>query len=158
MITKYFYSCKVWGRGLVLIAQPWECIFYATWTTRVSAVRRGGGATRNQDEGAPQKGRVLINVIPLTSEHRRYFGHKALDRPNRYTTRFILHSLHNLLHLQETQNSFIQRQNQSGLVTYSGSCHKRQKPQAPTPQAPIRNRQTRKVANAKGLNRNTNLV
>jgi len=31
-----------------------------------------------------------------------------------------------------------------------GSCHKRQKPQAPTPQAPIRNRQTRKVANAKG--------
>ena len=29
----------------------------------------------------------------------------------------------------------------------SGSCHKRQKPQAP-----IRNRQTRKVANAKGLN------
>ena len=39
-----------------------------------------------------------------------------------------------------------------------GSCHKRQKPQAPTPQAPIRNRQTRKVANAKGLNRNTNLA
>ena len=34
-----------------------------------------------------------------------------------------------------------------------GSCHKRQKPQAPTPQAPIRNRQTRKVANVKGLNR-----
>ena len=33
------------------------------------------------------------------------------------------------------------------------SCHKRQKPQAP-----IRNRQTRKVANAKGLNRNTNLT
>jgi len=39
-----------------------------------------------------------------------------------------------------------------------GSCHKRQKPQAPTPQAPIRNRQTRKVANAKGTNRNTNLT
>jgi len=39
-----------------------------------------------------------------------------------------------------------------------GSCHKRQKPQAPTPQAPICNRQTRKVANAKGLNRNTNLT
>ena len=37
------------------------------------------------------------------------------------------------------------------------SGHKRQKPQAPTPQAPIRNRQTRKVANAKGLYRNTNL-
>jgi len=36
---------------------------------------------------------------------------------------------------------------------YAGSCHKRQKPQAP-----IRNRQTRKVANAKGLNRNTNLT
>jgi len=30
------------------------------------------------------------------------------------------------------------------------------KPQAPPPQAPIRNRQTRKVANAKVLNRNTN--
>ena len=40
----------------------------------------------------------------------------------------------------------------------AGSCYKRQKPQAPTPQAPIRNRQTRKVANAKGLNRNTNLT
>jgi len=40
----------------------------------------------------------------------------------------------------------------------SGSCHKRQKPQAPTPQTPIRNRQMRKVANAKGLNRNTNLT
>jgi len=35
-----------------------------------------------------------------------------------------------------------------------GSCHKRRKPQAPTPQAPIRNRQTRKVANAKGLKPN----
>jgi len=33
-----------------------------------------------------------------------------------------------------------------------------QKPQAPTPQAPIRHRQTRKVANAKGLNRDTNLT
>jgi len=40
----------------------------------------------------------------------------------------------------------------------TGSCHKRQKPQAPTPQEPIRNRKTRKVANAKGLNRNTNLI
>jgi len=39
-----------------------------------------------------------------------------------------------------------------------GWCQKRQKPQAPTPQAPIRNRQTRKLANAKGLNRNTNLT
>jgi len=37
-----------------------------------------------------------------------------------------------------------------------GSCHKRQKAQAPTPQAPIRNRQTRKVANAKFLIRYTN--
>jgi len=40
----------------------------------------------------------------------------------------------------------------------SGSCRKRQKPQAQTPQAPVRNRQTRKVANAKCLNRNTNLT
>ena len=39
-----------------------------------------------------------------------------------------------------------------------GSCRKRQKPQASTPQAPIRNRKTRKVANAKDLNRNTNLA
>jgi len=49
----------------------------------------------------------------------------------------------------------IVRRSLSGM---SGSCHKRQKPQALTPQAPIRNRQTRKVANAKGLNRNTNLT
>ena len=49
----------------------------------------------------------------------------------------------------------------AGMVAYEiqvGSCHKRQKPQAPTPQASIRNSQTRKVANAKGLNRNTNLA
>jgi len=39
-----------------------------------------------------------------------------------------------------------------------GSCHKRQKAQAPTPQAPIRNRKTRKVANAKAHNRYTNLT
>jgi len=39
-----------------------------------------------------------------------------------------------------------------------GSCHKRQKPQAPTPQAPIRNPQTRKVADAKGINLNINLT
>ena len=44
------------------------------------------------------------------------------------------------------------------FLSRTGSCHKRQKPQAPTPQAPIRNRQTRKVANAKGLNRNTSLT
>jgi len=44
------------------------------------------------------------------------------------------------------------------FVPWADSCHKRQNPQAPTPQAPIRNRQTRKVANAKGLNRNTNLA
>jgi len=44
------------------------------------------------------------------------------------------------------------------VVQPLGSCHTRQKPQAPTPQAPIRNRQTRKVANAKGLDRNTNLA
>jgi len=44
-----------------------------------------------------------------------------------------------------------------------GTCHKSQKPQAPTPQAPtpqapIRNSQTRKVANAKGPNLKTNLT
>jgi len=43
-------------------------------------------------------------------------------------------------------------------VYYPGSCHKRQKPQEPTPQSPIRNRKTKKVANAKGLNRNTDLT
>jgi len=44
------------------------------------------------------------------------------------------------------------------VVVLADSCHKRQKPQAPTPRAPIRNRQTRKVANAKVLNRNANLT
>jgi len=44
------------------------------------------------------------------------------------------------------------------LPKFSGSCHKRQKPKAPTPQSPIRNCQTRKVTNAKGLKRNTNLI
>jgi len=41
---------------------------------------------------------------------------------------------------------------------YSGSCHKRQKPQAPTPRAPIRYHQTRKVANAKARDRYTYLT
>jgi len=45
-----------------------------------------------------------------------------------------------------------------GLMRLLVSFHKRQKPQAPKPQAPIRNRQTSKVANAKGLNRNTNIT
>jgi len=44
------------------------------------------------------------------------------------------------------------------VILLMDSCHKRQEQQAPTPQAPIRNRQTREVANAKGLNRNTNLT
>jgi len=39
-----------------------------------------------------------------------------------------------------------------------GSCHKRQNAQAPTPQAPIRNRKTRKDVNAKVHNRYTNLT
>jgi len=42
------------------------------------------------------------------------------------------------------------------LVYFPGSSHKRQKPQAPAPQA--RNCQTRKVANAKVHNRYTNLT
>jgi len=45
-----------------------------------------------------------------------------------------------------------------GSYVEVGSCHKRQKPQAPTPHAQMRNRQTRKVVNAKGFNRNTNLT
>jgi len=40
----------------------------------------------------------------------------------------------------------------------SGGCHKRQKARAPTPQAPIRNRPSRKVAKAKDRNRYTNLT
>jgi len=54
------------------------------------------------------------------------------------------------------------KESQNFLMTFKrvfpGSCPKRQKPLVPTPQAPIRNRQTRKVANAKGLHRNTNLT
>jgi len=41
---------------------------------------------------------------------------------------------------------------------FSGSCQKRQKAQALAPQAPIRNRKTRKLANAKVYNRYTNLT
>jgi len=68
--------------------------------------------------------------------------------------------------MEEKNQEFFRPQNtkstgflkHSKLVLVSGSCHKRQKAQAPTPQAPIRNRQTRKVANAKVLNRNINLT
>jgi len=38
-------------------------------------------------------------------------------------------------------------------LAFAGTCHKRKKPQAA-----IQNNQTRKVANAKGLNHNTNLT
>jgi len=46
------------------------------------------------------------------------------------------------------------------LVLTMGSCHKRENlgTKAPTPQAHIRNRQTRKVENAKIRNRYTNLT
>ena len=40
-----------------------------------------------------------------------------------------------------------------GVAVISAKNHK-----APTPQAPIRNRQTRKVSNTKGLKRNTNFT
>jgi len=50
------------------------------------------------------------------------------------------------------------KQGKSVIWFFLGTCYKRQKPQAPTPQAPNRNRQTRKIANAKVLNRNTNLT
>jgi len=43
------------------------------------------------------------------------------------------------------------------IQKYRVACDNCQKPQAPTPQAPIRNRQTRKVANTEGLKRNNNL-
>jgi len=71
----------------------------------------------------------------------KYFGFLWVDEnEHRFGLLFVL------IFLQTT-----------GLFLYnSGSCHKRQKPQAPMPQAPIRYRQTRKVANAKCLNRNTN--
>jgi len=51
-----------------------------------------------------------------------------------------------------------EKKRQPTLLENVGSGYKRQKPQAPTPQAPIRNRKTRKIANAKGLNLNTNLT
>ena len=54
--------------------------------------------------------------------------------------------------------SFGNRENYSRRSFVLGNCHKRQKPQAPTPQAPIRNPQTRKDANAKCFNRNTNFT
>jgi len=40
------------------------------------------------------------------------------------------------------------RQKPQAPKTTSAKNHKRQKPQSPTPQTPIRNLQTRKVANA----------
>jgi len=60
--------------------------------------------------------------------------------------------------VKQAQNLLRSLEKWRDSIDQRGSCHKRQKPQAPTPQAPIRNRQTRKVANAKGLNRNTNLA
>jgi len=44
------------------------------------------------------------------------------------------------------------------VAVTSAKTRKRQKSQAPTLQTPVRNRQTRKVANAKVLNRSTNLT
>jgi len=57
-----------------------------------------------------------------------------------------------------TERALAQEVSDKPADVHMGSCHKLQKSQAPTPQAPIRNRQTRKVASAKGLNRNTNLT
>jgi len=58
---------------------------------------------------------------------------------------------HEMSFAQSTEKSdnFPSYNSEKFSMPKKGSCHKRQKPQAPTPQAPIRNRQTRKVANAK---------
>ena len=84
--------------------------------------------------------------------------------PPRAKQDFRLHAADQLLYCCSTlkMNRVVYlKQNRERNKTFeaiTGSCHKCQKPQAPTPRAPIRNRQTRKVANAKGLNRNTNLT
>jgi len=58
----------------------------------------------------------------------------------------------------QKKNSTAKNKSSCTNIKFLGSGHKRQKPRALTPQAPIRNSHTRKVANAKGLNRNTNLT
>jgi len=65
-------------------------------------------------------------------------------------TLFRLDSSHRIIVCADLKNT--DRSSNTHTVK-TCSCHKRQKPQAP-----IRNRQTRKVANAKGLYRNTNLT
>jgi len=51
--------------------------------------------------------------------------------------------------LSQSESIFLQiMANLSSNYNKTGRCHKRQKPHAPTQQAPIRNRQMRKVANA----------
>jgi len=71
---------------------------------------------------------------------------------------FVIAKSRNVSQLDFIVEMFPQVRKDTPTFVLLGSCHKRQKPQAPMPQAPIRNRQTRKVANAKGLNRNTNLT
>jgi len=95
--------------------------------------------------------------------------HRQINRPT-FTVRFIrflriFMSIKQKVefcllsaYFSEASSWMFQRKRLFKNVLIPGSCHKRQKPQAPTPLAPIRNRQTRKVANAKGLNRNTNLT
>jgi len=85
--------------------------------------------------------------------------HKLMGLAHEFLQNFSLRNTNNQALLHKHLDLFLN----PGVSTYvvyrvSGSCHKRQKPQAPTPQAPLRNRQTRKVANAKGLHRNTNLT
>jgi len=58
-----------------------------------------------------------------------------------------------LLHFPTTESLNEKKRGVSKSSKIKGSCHKRQKQQAP-----IHNRQTRKVANAKGLNHNNNLT
>jgi len=74
----------------------------------------------------------------------RYIGTGTFEQSTRFIDFFIEGVLrHDEIHV---------------VSDIAGSCHKRQIPQAPTPQEPVRNRETRKVANAKGFNRNTNLT
>jgi len=77
-----------------------------------------------------------------TSAQRWHF---PINIPRRTVNTLKLKDIRNLLDLKI-------------VLEKLGSCHKRQKPQASTPRMPIRNRQTRKVANAKVLNRNTKLT
>jgi len=160
-IIMYNWNARINKRRQLTLTTPKR--FHKPWWSSGRGVSGGGGLVQGNERSLTQwpsqRRRDTSPVISPCSESLEPMitqSHWSGDKNSRNPHHRHLHeqNIDGPLH-KKWPNYMV---NSSLSCIERGSCHKRQKPQAPTPQATIRNRQTRKVANAKGLNRNTNLA